>query len=38
MIMVRMTIGPVIVTALGGTVLPVRMLIHKFAFIHAHYL
>jgi hypothetical protein len=35
---VRVIIVAVIVIALGATLMPVRMLIHKFAFIHANYL
>jgi hypothetical protein len=38
MLMVGMIIVPVSVTMLGASLMPVRMLIHKFAFIHAHYL
>lgn len=37
-IMVRMIIVSLGVAALGATLMPMRMLIHKFAFIHADYL
>jgi hypothetical protein len=36
--MMRMIITCIIVAALGAILMPVRMLIHKFAFIHANYL